>query len=83
LIAERLAASRKFIIDLATVQTNILVFDLSADAPVAPAVVTRARERGVLIFAFGPRTIRAVTHLDVSREDCERAADVLLEIVGK
>jgi threonine aldolase len=83
LIAERLAASRRFIIDLATVQTNILVFDLSADAPVAPTVVTRARERGVLIFAFGPRTIRAVTHLDVSREDCERAADVLLEIVGK
>jgi threonine aldolase len=83
LIAERLAASRRFIIDLATVQTNILAFDLSADAPVAPTVVTRARERGVLIFAFGPRTIRAVTHLDVSREDCERAADMLLEIVGK
>jgi threonine aldolase len=37
----------------------------------------------VLIFAFGPRTIRAVTHLDVSRPQCERAAEVLLEIVGR
>jgi threonine aldolase len=82
-IAERLATSRKFIIDLATVQTNILVFGLSADALDAPTVVTRAKEHGVLIFAFGPRTIRAVTHLDVSREQCERAAEVLLDIVGK
>ena len=36
----------------------------------------------LLLFAFGPRTIRLVTHLDVSRAQCERAADVLLEVVG-
>jgi len=64
-----------------TVQSNILVFGLTADAPDAPTVVARAKKRGVLIFAFGPRTIRAVTHLDVTREQCERAADALLESV--
>src|SRR5215216_1084670 len=37
---------------------------------------------GVLVTAFGPRTVRAVTHLDVSRADCERAADVLAEAVA-
>jgi threonine aldolase len=79
-IAKRLAKSPPIILDLATVQTNILVFNLAAEAPDAPTVVTRARERGVLIFAFGPRTIRAVTHLDVSREQCVRAAEVLVEI---
>lgn len=83
LMAERLSTSRKIILDLDTVQTNILVFGLAADVPDAPTVVTRSKERGVLIFAFGPRTIRAVTHLDVSRQQCERAADVLLEIVGE
>jgi threonine aldolase len=83
LMAERLSKSRKIILDLDTVQTNILVFSLAADAPDAPTVVTRAKERGVLIFAFGPRTIRAVSHLDVSRQKCERAAEVLLEIVGE
>jgi threonine aldolase len=36
----------------------------------------------VLIIAFGPRTIRLVTHLDVSRAQCDRAADVLLDIIG-
>ena len=80
-IAERLARSRRIVLDPASVQTNILVFDLAADAPDAPKVVARARERSVLIFAFGPRTIRAVTHLDVSREQCERAAAILVEIV--
>ena len=79
-IAKRLAKSPRIILDLATVQTNILVFNLAAEAPDAPTVVARARERGVLIFAFGPRTIRAVTHLDVSREQCERAAEILVEI---
>ncbi len=82
LIAERLAAGAVTTLDPTTVQTNILVFDLPsvAAAPEAPTVVSRARERGVLVFAFGPRTIRAVTHLDVSRAQCARAAEILEEV---
>jgi len=82
LMADRLARSRRIDIDPATVQTNILVFRLAADAPDGMALVAQARERGVLINAFGPRTIRAVTHLDVSRDQCQHAADVLAELVG-
>lgn len=81
LIAERLARSPRVRIDLATAQTNILVFDLVGDAAEAPTVVARARERGVLIFDFGPRTLRAVTHLDVTREQCERAAAILVAAI--
>lgn len=83
LIAERIAISQRIIVDLATVQTNILVFYLSSDAPDAPTVVDRAREHGLLVFAFGPRTTRAVTHLDVSQQQCQHAADLLLEIVDQ
>ena len=82
LIADRLAKCPRIAIDLATVQTNILVFGLAADAPDAMALVANARARGVLINAFGPRTVRAVTHLDVSRDQCVNAADVLVEIVS-
>ena len=57
--------------------TNIIVFDLPPDAPDASMVLTAAREQDVHVMAFGPRTIRAVTHLDVSAEDCARAGDVL------
>ncbi|MFZ3322463.1 MAG: GntG family PLP-dependent aldolase [Usitatibacter sp.] len=82
LIAERLGRNPRIAIDLATVQTNILVFSLAPGAPDAMVIVAKARERGVLINAFGPRTIRAVTHLDVSRDQCAKAADILVELVG-
>ena len=82
LIAERLAQSRRVQLDLATVQTNIIIFGLAPDGPDAATVVERARSRGVLLFPFGAWTLRAVTHLDVSREQCERAAEILADAIG-
>ena len=75
--AETLAASPRVRLDAATVQTNIVVFHLKAGAIDAATLVQRARERGVLVNAFDARTVRAVTHLDVSAEQVRRAADVL------
>ena len=63
-------------IDLATVQTNIVIFHMREGAPDAATIVSRAGEGGVLVSAFGARTLRAVTHLDVSAEQCERAAAI-------
>lgn len=79
-IATQLAECPRIILDPAAVQTNIIVFSLTADAPDALWIVAQARERGVLVFVFGPRTIRAVTHLDISRQQCARAAEVLIEL---
>ncbi len=79
-IAERLAASPRIILDLVLVQTNIIVFRLADDAPDAPTLVARARERGVLIFGIGSRVIRVVTHLDVSRKQCDEGAEILAAI---
>jgi threonine aldolase len=81
LIAERLAGVAGIVLDLATVQTNIVIFRLGPDAPDAATVVARARERGVLVSAFAARTVRLVTHLNVDREQCEHAADVLAAVV--
>lgn len=64
-------------LDSASVQTNIVLFHLEPDAPDASTVVTRAREQGVLVIAFGPRTVRAVTHMDVSSAECTQAGEVL------
>ena len=80
-IARRLSESQRIDIDLATVQTNIIVFRLREGAPDAATVVERARERGVLLFPFGARTLRAVTHLDVTAEQCDRAAQVLSDTI--
>ena len=80
-IASRMSRSRRIVLDLETVQTNIVVFGLTADAPDAATVISRAGERGVLLVAFGPRVLRLVTHLDVTAAQCECASDVLAEII--
>jgi threonine aldolase len=80
-IADILAQSPSVVLDPATVRTNILVFRLAEGGPDAATVVARAREKGVLVFAFGARVVRAVTHLDVSAVDCERAAGLLLDAI--
>lgn len=80
-IARALAQSPHVDLDPATVETNIVVFGLRPDAPDAATVVRNARERGVLLFAFGARKVRATTHLDVTREACEQAGAILVDVI--
>jgi len=81
--AERLLSGAPVQLDLSTVQTNIVVFHLPAALPLDAATLSaRARARGVLVNAFGARTVRAVTHLDVTRAQCEQAATVLVELLS-
>ena len=65
-------------LDPASVDTNIVVVDV----PDAPGVVAAAGEHGVLASAVGPRALRLVTHLDVSRDDAEAAARVLAKLLA-
>jgi threonine aldolase len=83
LLAERLVGLRGVGLDLATVQSNIVIFRMEQGAPDAATIVARAQETGVLVSAFGVRIVRAVTHLDVTREQCRRAADLLAEIIER
>jgi threonine aldolase len=80
-LAERLAGLSGIALDLATVETNIIVFHLAEGLPDAAAIVGRAKEAGVLVSALGPRTVRAVTHRDVSADSCRRAADLLAAVI--
>ncbi len=76
LLAEAVAASPSTEIDLDGVQTNIVIFSLKENGDAA-GLVSALKAEGVLASAIGPHTVRFVTHLDVSREDCERAAEVV------
>jgi threonine aldolase len=82
LIASSLRASSHVRLAADPVETNIVIFFLGDSAPDAAAVVAGARARGVFVVAFGRRTVRAVTHLDVTRKQCEEAAAVLLNVIG-
>jgi len=79
LLAGELGRSDDIALDMATVQTNIVVFSLveRRGVPDAAAFVATCRERGVLLNAFGPRVVRAVTHLDVDADACRAAAKVM------
>ena len=59
--------------------TNIVMLDLVREA--ADAVIPRLAERGVLVTAFGPRRLRAITHLDVSDRDIEEAIRIIADVV--
>jgi threonine aldolase len=60
------------------VETNLVWFEVDRDRHGTPQEVTRRmKEQGVLMSALGETTVRAVTHLGVSRADCERAAELL------
>ena len=79
LLADELLRGDDVELDLATVQTNIVVFALveRRGVPDAATFVERCRERGVLLNPFGPRVVRAVTHLDVTADDCRAAAKTM------
>jgi threonine aldolase len=76
LFAEKIAGAKGVVIDPSRVETNIVNVDL--EAPLAADDVARvARELGLAINASGPRRLRAVTHLDVSRAEVASAAGLL------
>jgi threonine aldolase len=75
--AEAVAACVPAAVEPDAVETNVVVVD-TGRVPAAP-IAAAAAERGVLVSALGPHMIRAVTHLDVTAENCERAG----QLVGK
>jgi threonine aldolase len=83
LFAEHVAGLPGIRLDLATVQSNIVIWEMAAGAPDAATIVAKAKAAGVLISALAIRTVRAVTHMDVSREQCQRAGDVLAAVIGR
>ncbi len=74
LIAETVAAADPAVVDLAAVETNVVILDVGDRAA---GLVERAAAEGVLTGTVGPGLVRLITHLDVTAEDAKRAAAVL------
>jgi threonine aldolase len=82
--ARLLAAAAAEVVDgtgatVAEPETNIVYVE-GVDAA---AVVAGLRERGVAAGAMDPRTVRLVTHHDVTAESCGRAADALRTVLAE
>lgn len=77
--ARRLAtvlAEQPYVAALRPVHTNILIFDLAGSISAETALAALARH-GIKASAFGPQTIRFVTHLDVTADMIEAACALL------
>jgi len=81
LLAERVTELPGVSVDMDVVQTNIVIMEVKGAKYTAPQIVEALKERGVLILAIGPDKLRAVTHLQVSTEDIQRAIDTFKKIL--
>ena len=72
-----------FAVDLSTVQTNIVIFDVSRSGMKAAELVARLKQAGVLAGAFGEYRIRMVTHHGVTAAEINKVADVLQRLSKK
>lgn len=84
LLAERISGAPGMRIEPSNVETNIIYLQLDpAEARVdTPGLATAMRQRGVLALAMGRHAMRLVTHLDVSREQVEQAAEIMCNILN-
>lgn len=74
-LAQRISENQNLEIDPALVQTNIILFK-----PLKSSVeegIKRCKDEGLLLSVGKVDLIRAVTHLDVSFEDVQKAADII------
>ena len=77
-LAVTLADAVPGVVDVASVETNIVVMDLARLARSAGEVADHARREGVLVSVLSPSALRLVTHLDVDAAACRRAGEVLV-----
>jgi threonine aldolase len=66
-------------LDPENIDTNIVIFEVDQELGTAAAFSARLRDEGVWMNATGPQRLRAVTHLDVSQQQVQRAAQVIHE----
>jgi threonine aldolase len=65
------------------VETNLIFFDVSGLGVTAEAFNALLRDKGLRISVLGKTRARAVTHLDVSREQVKEALEIIRQVAGQ
>ena len=80
--AEAVAKVPGISIDPAKVETNIVIYDVSASGIPAAEFSARLKAKGVLSNAVSETSLRVVTHYDVDRAGVELAARAVAEVAS-
>jgi threonine aldolase len=81
-IAEAIRQADGLAISFPTVDTNIVIFEVAERLGTAAEFCEKLRAHGVRMMPVSRQRIRAVTHLDVSLEQCREVAELLVKASG-
>jgi threonine aldolase len=82
LLANGIAELPGIALDPKTVVTNIVIFDIAGTGLTVADFVAKAKAHDVLLAGVGGMRVRMVTHMDVSRAECERAVAAIGNVLG-
>jgi len=79
-LAHRLHAVPNVTVDPDLVETNMIVFHVHDSTRSTNELLRDCQTGGVRMNAVGDHTFRAVTHLDVTTQDIEKAGEILAQV---
>lgn len=79
-LAKTIASCKDLSIDIDTVETNIVIFDVVG--PRSDEALEKLSKHGIKMVPFGPHTIRATFHYHISDDDLSETQDVLMKLFG-
>jgi threonine aldolase len=82
-LAETVSRIPGVLINLATVQTNIVIFDLSEMGVPAKDFAEESKQHSVLLDPLDDHRVRMVTHLDVDENACAYAGHVITALADE
>jgi len=82
-LAGRLSQLPGIAVDASRVATNIVIFDISGLGLSTAQFSRELKSQGILANGITPTHMRLVTHMDVSRKQCEQAAEILAEVATR
>lgn len=78
LLEQAVRDSEGLALAVSSIDTNIVICNVDPKLGTAAQLAGALAEQGVLAIAISKQRVRFVTHLDVSRADCARAADAVV-----
>ncbi|NRA87680.1 MAG: low specificity L-threonine aldolase [Rhizobiales bacterium] len=83
ILAESLNLLDGVVVDLNNLHTNIIIINVENSQLTAPQICQQLKANNVAMIALNDHEIRAVTHLDVSTDQCQKAAEIFATILSK
>jgi threonine aldolase len=82
ILAEAVRATDGLQLEPDQIDTNMVIFRVDPMLGTAGEMAAVLRDRGVLVLATSPVKIRAVTHLDVNRQQVHQAGEILQDVAA-